>query len=176
MSRREGLRRQRKPNFMTENLPEKNPENSLDALLPKQRMFLFLLTEGRPVFEAYKAAGYEGEKGAAYQLKSRLDGALVEMAKARNVSKGDLMLEIGRLNDLPLVDRFGDAVVGITINHKIKVLALQQKALESEKQEAPRVTLVQVNRFEAKTASEVEAIATEAEVVLAPKEGGPDEA
>jgi hypothetical protein len=129
------------------NLPEKLQDSALDNLLPKQRLFLMLLLEGQKVYDAYTAAGYDGEKGSAYQMKSRLDRALVEMAKAKNMSKGDLMMELGKLSELPVVDKSGNPVQGISVNHKIRVLALQQKALEMDKAEAPNITAIQINRY-----------------------------
>jgi hypothetical protein len=120
---------------------------SLDSLLPKQRLFLMRLLEGAKVYDAYKDAGYEGDKGAAYQLKSRLDKELTLLAEAKNMSKSDLLLELGKLNELPVVDKTGAPVSGVSINNKLRILALQQKALEMSKPEAPRITAFQVNTY-----------------------------
>lgn len=125
-----------------------NSLQSIDSLNPKQRVFLTLLLEGKKVVEAYKGAGYEGEPTAAYMLKSRLDRELVQLAEARGCSKGDLMNEIAGLNHLPVVGKDGEPVTGISMTHKLKVLALQQKVLEMNKAQAPKVTAIQINNYQ----------------------------
>lgn len=123
-------------------------ENEItESLNPKQRLFLTLLLEGNKVVDAYRKAGYEGETPAAYVLKSRLEKELQLMAEARGCSKGDLMLEISNLNVLPVVDKYGKPVEGISMAHKLKLLELQKKTLEMNKQEAPKVTAFQINNY-----------------------------
>ena len=119
-------------------------ENSLNA---KQRTFLALLVEGKKVVEAYRAAGYEGEAPAAYMLKSRLEKSLEDLAKARGCSKASLMTEIAQLNDLPVVDKAGNPVTGISMAHKLKLLELQKKTLDAEKPALPKVTAFNVTAY-----------------------------
>lgn len=119
----------------------------VEALNPKQCKFLTLFLAGHKVYDAYKLAGYEGDSHAAYILKGRLNKELEVLAASKGCSKADLMASIATLNDLPVVDKNGQPVSGINMTHKLKLLALQQKTLDSNKAEMPKITAIQINNY-----------------------------
>lgn len=132
----------------TPNLPAGSPASEatiLAELTPKNRLFLMGMLEGKKVFDAYKEAGYDGDSHAAYVLKSRLNKELAAFASVHGVSREDLMLEISKLNNIPLAMPAG----GVNINQKLRILALQEKVLSSMKPERPNITAITINRFDA---------------------------
>lgn len=106
----------------------------LEELTPKQRIFLNLLVEGEAPQVAYKKAGYEGEPDSCYQLKSRLDKQLTMIAISRGMAKSDLVLGMKKLNELPILDDKGDPVRGISMQHKLRLMDMQARMLESMKE------------------------------------------
>lgn len=125
----------------------------LEALNPKQRLFLSLVLEGKKTPEAYKLAGYEGDDHAAYTLKTRLNKALSALAEARGMTRADLMVQVQNMMELPLirVDSGGRAqpVDGITVDQWIKMAHLKEKILPDRK-ERPNITAIQINLGEDK--------------------------
>lgn len=132
-------------------LPAKQESHAdlLANLTPRNRLFLWGVLEGKKVADAYREAGYEGDTHAAYVLKARLDKELAALAASRGVSHGDLLVEISKLNAIPLQV----PVDGVSVNQKLRILALQDKVLERMKPEKPSITFLQINRFEDKPAS-----------------------
>lgn len=114
----------------------------LEKITPQNRLFIMGLVEGKPVFKSYEDAGYKGDYHAAYVLKARLDKELQAFSLAHGVSRGDLMAEISRLNSLPV------AASSVSVNQKLKILKLQSDVLKDLKPDAPRITAIQINRFE----------------------------
>lgn len=125
----------------------------LEALNPKQRLFLSLVLEGKKTPEAYRQAGYEGDDHAAYTLKTRLNKALAALAEARGMTRADLMVQIQNMMEMPLirVTSFGQAVPvdGITVDQWIKMAHLKEKILPDRK-ERPNITAIQINLGEDK--------------------------
>lgn len=130
-----------------------NPSNAtndisvLDSLTPQKRLFLSLLLEGKKAPEAHKLAGYDGNAHAAYVLKGRLDKELTELAAAKNMAKADLMIKLGNALELPIVDKQGQPLAGLSMNQFIRLAAVAQKVIGNEAMDKPKVTMVQINRF-----------------------------
>ena len=137
---------------MDNNLINPEPNNSkvlnvLEELEPRQKLFLMLLLEGKKVVEAYQEAGYDGkEKASAYQLKSRLNKQLEQLAIAKNMSKGDLLTQVSNLYELPVVDKQGQAITGITIQTKLRLLSLHNRILDNMTTSRPNITAITINR------------------------------
>jgi hypothetical protein len=107
----------------------------LDELTPQQRIFLNLMVEGEAPQSAYVKAGYTGDpKHACYQLKSRLDKQLTMLAISRGMAKSDLVLGLKKLNELPILDDNGDPVRGISMQHKLRLMDMQARMLDSMKE------------------------------------------
>lgn len=107
----------------------------LEDLTPRQRVFLNLMVEGESPQQAYVHAGYEGDpKHACYQLKSRLDKQLTLLAISRGMAKSDLVLGMKRLNELPILDDEGAPVRGISMQHKLRLMDMQARMLDSMKE------------------------------------------
>lgn len=119
----------------------------LDELTPKQRLFLMLLVEGVAPQDAYVKAGYDGDpKHASYQLKSRLDKQLTLMAVAHGMAKSDLILGMKKLNELPVVDKEGLPQSGISMQHKLRLMEMQLRVLDSIAERAPSEIMgIQIN-------------------------------
>ena len=120
----------------------------LEALNPKQRLFLSLIMEGNKTVEAYNKAGYKGDEHAAYTLKTRLNKALHALAEARGMTRADLMVQVQHIMELPLirVDSQGkaQAAEGITVDQWIKLAHLKEKIVPDSKVR-PNITAVQIN-------------------------------
>ena len=121
----------------------------LDGLTPQNRLFLSYLLQGQKVKDAYRLAGYDGASDdAAYVLKHRLDRELNALAKALGTSNADIRLSAHGLLSLPTVDKEGQAVSGITINQRIKLLELTAKVNAAEAKaampEAPKLTFISI--------------------------------
>lgn len=120
----------------------------LEALNPKQRLFLSLIMEGNKTVEAYVKAGYKGDEHAAYTLKTRLNKALHALAEARGMTRADLMVQVQHIMELPLirVDSQGHSqpADGITVDQWIKLAHLKEKIVPDAKPR-PSITAVQIN-------------------------------
>lgn len=113
----------------------------LDELSPRAQKFALLIVDkpNDDLYDLYKLAGFTGDKHAAYVLKGRLDKQLGVLLEARGLNRSSWMMEVKKLNDMPLVDNRGEPVKGVTIDQKIRILQLQQKDLDSRKAAAPLV-------------------------------------
>lgn len=121
-------------------------------LTDKNRAFIYHLVHGKSesgnrltVYEAYQNAGYDGDKHAAYQLKSRLEKEIMEAEVTRGATKADIFREIADLMTLPTVGKDGSAVTGISVAQKVKLLGLAVKAHDMVKTDAPRITAININ-------------------------------
>lgn len=128
--------------------PAKKEVKKFEDLTPQNRLFISLLLEGKKTVEAYRLAGYEGENTSAYQLKSRLNSEIAEMAEARGMSEADFLIEMGNLNELPVVDKDGDDVVSVTMDEKLRLLSLHQKVIALKKNPTKKITAIQINRYD----------------------------
>lgn len=146
----------------------------LEELTPKQRLFITLLIEGKKPQDAYVKAGYEGDPGhAAYVLKSRLDKQITLMAMARGTTKADLITQMQALHELPVVDKDGAPVTGISMQHKLRLISMQNTILSSIKDDSTDILGLQINFT---TADPVRPVAVEAQVISredAPSDNNP---
>ncbi len=133
-------------------MEEEKKEIVTDGLTGKNRLFIYNLVHGRStsgnpltVYEAYQNAGYDGDKHAAYQLKSRLETELMKAQISTGVSKSDIFKEIAGMMALPVVDKDGNPATGISVTNKIKLLQLAVKSHDMVKDPSPNVTAVQIN-------------------------------
>lgn len=133
---------------------------SNSSLTPKNRLFLELLADGKPVAVAYKEAGYKGSYHAAYELKSQLKSELVKVLEAKGFSREGLAGEILKLNQLPLADVYKQ---GINLNQKLSILKLLNSALpKPSESKVGSVTVLNFDRTpEGKTVIKSEAIEAE---------------
>lgn len=141
----------------------------LEALNPKQRLFLSLIMEGNKTVDAYVKAGYKGDEHAAYTLKTRLNKALQALAEARGMTRADLMVQVQHIMELPLirVDSQGHSqpADGITIDQWIKLAIFKEKLVPDAKAR-PNITAVQINFGDDKKAEvSVEAPVVDTEIV-----------
>ena len=135
----------------------------LEELTPKQRLFITLLIEGKKPQDAYVKAGYEGDPShAAYVLKSRLDKQITLMAMARGTTKADLITQMQQLHELPVVDGEGAPVKGISIQHKLRLIDLQNRILSGLQDSGSDILGIQINFA---TEAPVKPVAVEAQVV-----------
>lgn len=144
-------------------------------LTDKNRTFIYKLVHGKSesgnaltVYEAYQQSGYSGDIHAAYQLKSRLEKELMLEEINKGASKADIFKQIADMMQLPAVDKAGNAVNGISLTNKIKVLGLALKAHEQMEPQPKRLTAFQIN-FPGNKPQE--AMVVEAEVVEQKEKG-----
>lgn len=148
-----GWRCRRKRNMaLQKNHADKAIVDVSNSLSDRNRAFIYHLVHGQSasgnpltVYEAYQKAGYEGDKHAAYELKSRLEREIMQAEITRGASKADIFREIAGLMQLPAVDKMGAALTGISATNKIKVLALAVKAHEVIDVPQPKITAVNIN-------------------------------
>ncbi len=124
-------------------------------LTPQNRLFIFYLNHGEPeagkrltVFESYQMAGYKGDKHAAYQLKSRLEKELLAEALNTGMSRADIVRNIASLVELPVVGDDGKPVSSLTVQQHTRLLALGLKAHEATQALVPKITAIQINRYD----------------------------
>ena len=118
----------------------------LEELTPRQRLFLTLLLDGVKPQTAYVKAGYDGDPShAAYVLKSRLDKQMTLMAMARGTTKADLIAQMQALHDLPVVDDEGAPVTGISMQHKLRLITLQNTILSGIQDSGQEILGIQIN-------------------------------
>lgn len=135
----------------------------LEELTPMQRLFITLLIEGKKPQDAYVKAGYKGDPShAAYVLKSRLDKQITLMAMARGTTKADLITQMQQLHELPVVDGEGAPVKGISIQHKLRLIDLQNRILSGLQDSGSDILGIQINFG---TETPVKPTAIEAQVV-----------
>lgn len=135
----------------------------LEELTPKQRLFITLLIEGKKPQDAYVKAGYEGDPShAAYVLKSRLDKQITLMAMARGTTKADLITQMQALHELPVVDNEGKPVTGISMQHKLRLIAMQNTILSGLQDSGSDILGIQINFG---TETPVKPVAVEAQVI-----------
>lgn len=89
-----------------------------ERLTKANRLFLEFIVDGIPVGEAYKKAGYKGEVKNAYNLKLKLKSELAKVLEARGFSREGVMVELNKLNTLPLKEK------EITIDQKLRLYKL----------------------------------------------------
>lgn len=127
---------------------KKDDRPLMEALNPKQRLFINLIMEGRKTLDAYKMAGYEGDDHAAYTMRTRLNKALGQLAEARGMTRADLMHQVANMMELPLIRVDGRGQVhnaeGITVDQFIKLAHLKEKIVLDRK-ERPQITAIQIN-------------------------------
>lgn len=113
-------------------------------LTPKNRVFLDLLSQGKSTLEAYKLAGYQGEDHAAYELKSKLSKDFEAYLTAKGLSRGDLMLAVKGLIDLPVANRNYKS-----LKDHMKLLGMWMKMLPQESTNKPNITAFVINNHNA---------------------------
>jgi hypothetical protein len=121
-----------------------DPNTSLTSqdvkLTPKNRLFLQFLSEGKSTLEAYKLSGYTGEDHAAYELKSKLSRDFEIYLTAKGMSRGDLMLAVKDLIDVPITNRQYK-----TLKDHMKLLSMWMKMLPVEAVSRPNITAFVIN-------------------------------
>lgn len=132
-------------------LENKNVNNNviaLEELNAKNKLFLLHMLEGKNVKDAHKLAGYSGDAHAAYMLKARLkDEYELLVQEASGNTKADLMQKLGWAASLPVVDKFGQNVTGISMANYLKALKQQADLMAANKETKPKLTMIQINRF-----------------------------
>ena len=133
-------------------MEDKGLEAATNALTEKNRNYIYYLTHGKSesgnpltVYEAYQKAGYESDKHAAYQLKSRLEKELMQAQIDRGASKSEIFKQIADLMVLPTIEANGSPASGLSVTNKIKVLALAVAAHKETKEEIKSITKVEIN-------------------------------
>lgn len=94
-------------------------------LTAKNELFIRFILAGKRTPEAHKLAGYNGDPHAAYELRSRLNKAISAAARAGGVSEEGVLSDIAALDELPVAA----PAAGITVDQKLKVVALKHKVL-----------------------------------------------
>jgi len=113
-------------------------------LTPKNRVFLELLSQGKTTLEAYRLAGYQGEDHAAYELKSKLSKDFEAYLTAKGLSRGDLMLAVKELIDLPILNPGYKS-----LKDHMKLLTMWLKMLPAEGNSKPNITAFVINNHNA---------------------------
>lgn len=128
-------------NSIQSNAPQELVAKSLETkLTPKNRVFLELLSQGKSTLEAYRLAGYQGEDHAAYELKSKLSKDFEAYLTAKGLSRGDLMLAVKELIDLPVINPGYK-----TMKDQMKLLTMWLKMLPVESNSKPSITAFVIN-------------------------------
>lgn len=139
---------------------EKTPK-PVDNLTPMNRLFMFYLTHGDEqgnklsVYDAYRKAGGEGDKHAAYQMKSRLEKELTAEAINSGMSKADLMRDIAGAMKLPAVGEDGQPLKAVGMKEWLRIRSLALRAHEAVGDRTPNITAIQINRYEGGKKEEV---------------------
>lgn len=132
-----------------------------DSLTPMNRLFLFYMTHGDEqgnklsVFAAYQKAGGEGDKHAAYQMKSRLEKELTAEAINTGMAKSDIVRDIAALNSLPVVGADGKPVMNVSVKEKLRLSSLALRVHEAIQEKTPNITAIQINRYDSGKKDEV---------------------
>src|SRR5690349_19834627 len=122
-----------------------------DSLTPMNRLFMFYLTHGDEqgnklsVFDAYRKAGGEGDKHAAYQMKSRLEKELTTEALNSGMSKADILRDIADMMRLPVTEKDGTPVKAVSLKEKLRLTSLALRAHEAVAEKMPTITAIQIN-------------------------------
>jgi hypothetical protein len=97
------------------------------SLTAKNKAFLAGLLKGKTVEQSYIDAGYKGDSTAAYTLKHRLKDDLSLLINAKS-SLDDTLLELDHLDEKELTQTF------VTMNQKLRIIALKIQALKAKHQ------------------------------------------
>lgn len=94
-------------------------------LTAKNKAFIALILKGKKVYDAYTEAGYKGDEAAAYTLKHRLSTAIAHFVSLKT-SLDDTLLELDQLDEKELIQ------TQITMNQKLRIIALKLQALKQK--------------------------------------------
>jgi hypothetical protein len=97
----------------------------VSSLTNKNRKFLSNIVKGMKIFDAYSDAGYKGDAAAAYALKYRLRNELSALISSKSTID-DTLLELEQLDEMQLMQ------TQITMNQKLRVIALKLQALKQK--------------------------------------------
>ncbi len=129
-----------KPQDKKETLPAK--ETKVKQLTEQNLTFLDNLKAGMPTLEAYYKAGYQGKPHSAYQLRSYLKDELFKVLEAEGFSREGLMIEVNKLNALPL----DASIKSVSVKDKLDILKLQVKLIPNQQTNArPQITAFVIN-------------------------------
>lgn len=110
-------------------------------LTKKNIAFIKYISQGLKVKEAYKLAGYKGSNDQQpYQLMSQLKHKIQEYLENNGFNKARVAIELEKLLDLPL----RDDQKSVTIEQRLKMIGLLNKALPEEKKQAHEFTRFQI--------------------------------
>lgn len=130
-------------------------------LTPKNRVFLEYLSQGKTTLEAYKLSGYIGEDHAAYELKSKLSKDFEVYLTAKGMSRGDLMLAVKDLIDLPVTNRNYKS-----LKDHMKLLGMWMKMLPADTTKKPNITAFVINTHNASNARPLADVANDQAKVI----------
>ena len=102
-----------------------------DTKLTKMNLkFIELIVKDVKSFDAYKLAGYIGNRESAYQLKHKLKPFIDKYYEVEGVSREGYKAKMLKLLELPCVDRQGKPIDSLTFNQYKEVLEMLRHELE----------------------------------------------
>ena len=119
---------------------DKNKELRLTA---KSRKFIELIIKGAKIVEAHKAAGYSGNKDAAYALNKKLSPFIQQYYEVEGISRDSYKSRLLNLLSLPCVDRKGKVIDSLNFTQYKDLLLLLRDELDRQENKAgshPKIT------------------------------------